>query len=110
MLFLSFLFAMLGFRDEFGGIIIVSLWISFGLAFIRPVISGLVSDYTLPGDAGKITGVQQFVVGLGAAFGSILFGLLSVLFGMWASFIIIGIVLFIFALYGIVRKFHLMKK
>lgn len=110
MLFLSFLFAMLGFRDEFGGIIIVSLWISFGLAFIRPVISGLVSDYTLPGDAGKITGVQQFVVGLGAAFGSILFGILSLLFGMWASFIIIGILLFLFSFYGIVRKFHIGRK
>ena len=110
MFLLSFMFALLGFRDEFGGIIIVSLGISFGLSFIRPVISGLISDYTLPGDAGKITGVQQFLLGFGAAFGSILFGILSSFFGMGTSFIIIGGLLFLFSFYGIVRKFHLMKR
>jgi len=110
MFLLSFLFALLWFKDEFGGIIIVSLGISFGLSFIRPVISGLVSDYTLPGDSGKITGVQQFVLGFGAAFGSILFGVLSVIFGMGISFIIIWILLFLFSFYGIMRKFHLIRK
>ena len=110
MFFLSFLFALLGFRDEFGWIIVISLGISFGLSLLRPAISWLISDYTLPGDAGKITGVEQFLVGFGSAFGSIVFGILSVMFGMGVSFIIIWVLLFLFALYGIVRKFHLIKR
>jgi MFS family permease len=74
------------------------------------VISGLISDYTLPQDSGKITGVQEFVAGFGAAFGSILFGILSVMFGIGPSFVIMGVLLFLFAFYGIIRKFHLLKK
>jgi len=39
LLFLSFLFAMLGLKETFRGIMILSLGISMGLALIRPVIS-----------------------------------------------------------------------
>lgn len=105
--FLSFLFAWLATRDGFTNIVIMSFGIAFALSLIRPVISGLISDHALPEDTGKITGVQQFVAWLGSAFGSILFGVLSVLRGMEASFILMGGMLFFFASYSIIRKFRL---
>ncbi len=109
-IFLSFLFALLWFKDSFGGIITVSFGIAFGLSLVRPVISWLVSDHTLPEDNGKITWVQQFIVWLGSAFGSILFGVLSAVFGMGMGFIFIWIALFLFGFYSAIRKFHLLKK
>jgi predicted MFS family arabinose efflux permease len=100
----------LWFRESFGGIIVVSLGIAFWLSLIRPAISWLISDHTLPEDTGKITGVQQFVIWLGSAFGSILFGILSAIFGMGNWFIIIWATLFLFSLYSIIRKFHIGRK
>lgn len=110
MLFLSFLFALLWPREGFLGIIIISLGIAVGLSLIRPVISWLISDYTKHEDTGKITWMQHFVVGLGSAFGSIFFGVLSFVFGMSTSFILIGMLLFLFAFYNILRKFHIFDK
>lgn len=39
LLFLSFLYALLGFKDGFASIITISLGISFGLSLLRPAIS-----------------------------------------------------------------------
>lgn len=108
--FMSFLYTLLGLRDGFVSILVISLGIAFGLSLLRPAISGLISEYTHPGDDGKITGLQHCVGGLGAALGSLIFGGLSSLRGMEFAFISIGIFLFLFALRGIVRKFHITEK
>ncbi len=107
---MSFLYALLGLKDGFASILTISLGIAFGLSLLRPAISGLISEYTHPGDDGKITGLQHCVGGLGAALGSLLFGATASIFGMEAGFIGIGIFLFIFALWGIIRKFHVLEK
>ncbi|MFA6256217.1 MAG: MFS transporter [Candidatus Absconditabacterales bacterium] len=105
--FLSFLFALLGFKNSFGSIITISLGISVGLSLIRPVISGLISDYIDPGMGGKITGIQEFTSNFGSMCGAFIFGLLSLIFGMDNSFVIIGIIVFVFAGIGIIQRFHL---
>lgn len=110
LLFMSFLYALLGFRDGFASIIIISFGISFGLALIRPVISALISDYADPHAGGKITGIGEFVAKFGEVFGSLAFGAISVVLGMGNSFIVIGILLFILAIVGIARKFHFRSK
>ncbi len=110
LLFLSFLFALLGFRDGVGSIMIISFGIALGLSAIRPVISWLVSDYTDAGASGKITWVQEFVVNFGSMFGSVAFGVLTLILGMNNTFILIGIIVFIIALIGIIRRFHLFQK
>jgi MFS family permease len=110
LLFISFLYALLGVRDGFISIIIISFGISLGLALIRPVISSMISYYSEESSSGKITGIEEFVARFGEVFGSLLFGVLSVVLGMGNSFIAIGIGLFIFAVIGIVRKFHIFKK
>lgn len=107
LLFMSFLYALLGFRDGFASIIIISFGISFGLSLIRPVISSLVSFYADPQSSGKITGIEEFTAKSGEVFGALLFGILSVIMGMGNSFILIGVWLFVLAIVGIVKKFHL---
>ena len=59
LLFMSFLYALLGLRDGFASIMTISLGIAFGLSLLRPAISGLISEYTRPEDDGKITGIQH---------------------------------------------------
>lgn len=110
LLFMSILYALLGFRDGFASIMIISFGISLGLSLMRPVISALISDYSEAASSGKITGIGEFVAKFGEVFGSLAFGVLSLIFGMSNSFIVIGIVLFILAIAGIIRKFHLRSK
>lgn len=110
LLFMSFLYALLGVRDGFVSVIIISFGISLGLALIRPVISSMISYYSEESSSGKITGIEEFIARFGEVFGALLFGVLSVAFGMGNSFIIIWVGLFIFAAIGIVRKFHLLKR
>jgi len=110
LLFVSILCALLWFRDGFGSILIITFGISLGLSLIRPVISALVSDYTDPEASGKITGIEEFVANFGAMFGSLAFGSISAIIGMGNSFILIWVLLFIFAVVGIIRKFHIFQK
>lgn len=110
LLFISFLYALLGIRDWFASIIIISFGISLGLALIRPVISSMISYYSDASSSGKITWIEEFVARFGEVIGSLLFGVLSVAFGMGNSFVLIGIWLFIRAAIGIVKKFHIFKR
>ncbi len=110
LLFLSFLFALLGFQDNFGSIMIISFGIALGLSAIRPVISWLISDYTEVGSSWKVTWIQEFMVNFWSMFGSIAFGVLTLMFGMENSFLVIGIVVFLIAVVGIIRRFHLFQK
>jgi len=110
LLFLSFLYALLGFRDGFGSIIIISLGIAFGLSMLRPVISWLISYYIDPSVWGKITWIQEFTANFWAMFGALFFGVLTLFLGMSASFIIIGVWIFLIATIGIIKKFHLLPK
>ncbi|AHB40832.1 Membrane protein [candidate division SR1 bacterium RAAC1_SR1_1] len=103
-LFLSFLFASFGFNESFGSILIISFGISLGLSMIRPVISSLISEQTHINDTGTITGVQQFVAMLACIFGSIGFGFFSEIFGMQTTFILVGLSLFVLAIWGIGKK------
>lgn len=108
--FISFLFALLGFKDSFGSIITISLGISTWLSLIRPVISWLISDYVDPGMWGKVTWIQEFTLNFGSMCGALIFWILSLVFGMGNSFIIIGILIFIFAWIGIAKRFHIFQK
>ncbi|MEI7562475.1 MAG: MFS transporter [bacterium] len=108
--FMSFLFALLGLKDGFVSTLTISLGIAFGLALLRPAISGLISDYTRPEHEGKITGIQHCVSGLGSAIGALVFGGIASIFSMESGFIGIGIFLFLFALRGIIRKFHISER
>ena len=110
LLFLSFLFALLGFKDNFGGIITITLGISVWLSLIRPVVSWLISDYVDHGMWGKISWIQEFMGNLWAMFGTLVFWVLSLFFGMSDSFVIIGIVIFIVASIGLIQRFHLLRK
>lgn len=104
LLFLSFLFASFGFNESLGSIMIISFAISFGLSFMRPVISGLISDYTHPKDAWTIAGVQQFAAMLGSIIGILGFGGFSGIIGIQNTFLLIGIGLFVFAIRWIGKK------
>lgn len=103
-LFLSFLFASFGFNESFGSILIISFGISLWLAMIRPVIYGLLTDQIHKEHAGTITGVQQFVAMLSSIVWGIGFWLLSEIFGLKATFVLIGLSLFILALWLIWKK------
>ncbi|MBU1759090.1 hypothetical protein KKG31_08470 [Patescibacteria group bacterium] len=55
LLFLSFLYTLLGFQEGFGVILTISFGIAMGLSILRPVISALVSDFTPMKDGGTVT-------------------------------------------------------
>lgn len=96
LVFLSFLYILLGFNESYINIMIITFTISFALSMIRPAVSALVSDYIHKKDEGKITGVQEFVGKVGEIWWSLLFGLLwFFLWGVQGAFIAIGIALLI---------------
>jgi MFS family permease len=80
------------------------------LSLIRPVISGLISDYADPGMWGKVTWIQEFTLNFGSMCGALIFGLLSLVFGMSDSFIVVGIITFVIAWIGIIKRFHLFQR
>ncbi|MCF7834848.1 MFS transporter [Candidatus Gracilibacteria bacterium] len=103
-LFLSFMYTLLGYNEGFRAIITISFGIALGLAAIRPVISGLISDNVKSNDIGTITGVGEFTGRLGDIFGAIIFGILSGIIGISGSFIFIGIALFVISLRLLLRS------
>lgn len=103
MIFLSFLYTLLGFNEGFRAIVTISFGIAVGLSIMRPILSGIISDHTRPQESGTITASGEFVGRIGDILGSLGFGVLSVMLGLHASFVIIGIVIFC------VGAFQLMK-
>jgi hypothetical protein len=73
------------------------------------VISAYISDCTSPKDEGTISGVGEFVSKLWEVVGILLFGAASTLFGIEASFILVGITIFVIAAIGLLRRFHVLQ-
>lgn len=110
LLFVSFLYMLLGYNEWFRSIMIITFAISLGLSLMRPVISAYVSDCTDPKDEWTISGVGEFVSRLGEMIGILLFGIFSTIFWIQSSFILVGIGIFIFASIWLIKRFHLFHK
>lgn len=110
LLFISFLYMLLGYNEWFRSIMIITFAISLGLSLMRPVISAYVSDCTDPKDEWTMSGVGEFVSKLWEMVGILLFGITSVFFGIQVSFILVGITIFIIALAGLARRFGIFQK
>lgn len=104
LVFLSFLYAFLAFEHSFGGIMLASFGIAFGLSIIRPAISSLISSYTTKENSGSVTGLQTFTSGIGKIAGSIGFGIISAIFGIQIAFFVVGLGTFVLAIRGISKK------
>lgn len=61
LIFMSFLYVLLGFQEIFIVILILTFGISLGIAMLQPLTSALTSSYTHQKDKGVITGAQEFV-------------------------------------------------
>ncbi len=110
LMFMAILYMLLWLTTGFVSIIVVSFGISLGLAMIRPIISALISDYSNPNAGGKITWIGEFVGKFGEVFWALVFGIISAVLGMNNSFVLIGILLFIIAGFGITKKFRIFQK
>lgn len=106
LLFLSFLYALLGYNENFTAIVIITFGISMWMSVMRPVISWLITDYTHKDDAGTITGSQEFVGRAWDIIWALAFGILSVIFGIKLSFLLVWITIFIISFYGLFKKFY----
>ncbi len=107
--FLSLLYLLLWFNEGFRNIMVITFGISLWLSLMRPVISAYISDCTRPEDEGTITGVGEFVGKLGEIVGVLWFGLLSAIFSLQTSFVIIWIFAMLLAIAGIIKRFRFFK-
>ena len=110
LLFISFLYMLLGYHEWFRSIMTITFAISLGLSLMRPVISAYISDCTDPKDEWTISGVGEFISKLGEMIGIILFGISSVLFGIQTSFVLVGIAIFFIAVAGLARRYRIFQK
>ncbi len=110
LLFISFLYMLLGYNEGFRSIMTITFAISLGLSLMRPVISAYVSDCTSPEDEGTISGVEEFVAKLGEVVGILAFGVVSAIFSIQLSFLLVGITIFTIAVIGLVRRFGLLQR
>ena len=110
LLFISFLYMLLGYNEWFRSIMTITFAISLGLSLMRPVISAYVSDCANPEDEWTITGVGEFVSKLWEMVGILFFWISSALFGIQTSFILVGIGIFIFANIWLAKRFHVFSK
>jgi MFS family permease len=106
LIFLSFLYGALWFDISFWSILIISFGISLGLSLIRPIISALITENCHDNDFWSITGVQQFVAQLWMMCGSVGFGIVSYIFGMYTVFFLVGLSLFVLATWGLFKRFQ----
>jgi len=110
LLFISFLYMLLGYNEWFRSIMTITFAISLGLSIMRPVISAFVSDCTDPKDEWAISWVGEFISKLWEMIGILLFGISSTIFGIQTSFILVGIAIFILALAGLARRFGILRR
>ena len=104
-IFLAFLFALLGFNENFGAIMTISFGIAVWLAMMRPIISGMISDYAHPKDGWTVTSAWEFTWRIGEICGALIFGILSAIVWLNSSFMIIGAIIFVISTYQLGRKF-----
>lgn len=110
LLFISFLYMLLGYNEWFRNIITITFAISLGLSLMRPVISAYTSDCAGPEDEWAISGVSEFVSRLWEVIGILLFGAFSALFGVQISFLLVGVGIFMLASIWLINRFHLFRK
>lgn len=110
LLFISFLYMLLGYNEWFRNIMIITFAISLGLSLMRPVISAFVSDCTDPKDEWTMSGVEEFIGKFWEITGIMLFGISSTIFGIKTSFVLVGMAIFIIALAGLARRFNIFQK
>ncbi|EKD25381.1 MAG: hypothetical protein ACD_80C00077G0006 [uncultured bacterium (gcode 4)] len=111
LLFMSFLYLLIGYNESFRNVIIITFGISLWLSLMRPVISAYISDCTNPKEEGTISGVGEFVGKVWEIIGVLLFGALSIIFGsIQISFIIIGIIILAISVIGIIKRYNLFQK
>jgi MFS family permease len=104
LLFLAFLFALLGISQWFVNIMVISFGIALGLALLRPIISWLVSEFVNPKDIWTISGVQWFSAMLGDIAWVIWFGIISSFIWVETTFVLIWIGLFAIGWYFAFQK------
>jgi len=109
LLFLSLLYILLGYSEWFRNIMTITFGISLWLSLMRPVISSYVSDCTRQEDEGTMTWVGEFIGKLWEIVGVILFGIISAMFGLQTSFVVIGISIFVVALFGMIKRFRFFR-
>ena len=101
---------LLGYNEGFRSIMTITFAISLGLSLMRPVISAYISDCTPPEAEGTISGVGEFVARLGEVMWVLLFGIISSLFGIQTSFVLVGLGVFILAGFGLARRFGIIGR
>lgn len=106
LLFMSFFYFMLGLNESFRTILIITFGISFGLALMRPVISAYISDCTNSSEEWTISWVAEFIGKAGEIIWVLLFGGLSMAFGVQGSFVFVGILVFIVSLWGLAKGYR----
>ncbi len=110
LLFISFLYMLLGYNEWFRSIMIITFAISLGLSLMRPVISAYISDCTDPKDEGTMSGVGEFVSKLWEMIGILLFGIVSAMVGIQASFVLVGITVFLVSTLWLARRFGVFRR
>ncbi|GHW02698.1 hypothetical protein AGMMS50249_4840 [candidate division SR1 bacterium] len=103
-IFMSLMYVLLGFQDNFAIILVLTFGISLGIAFLNPITVGLVSDYAQNKDQGVIAGATNFTGKLGEILGSLGFGILVTFIGVQSGFILVGAALFILGLWIVSKK------
>lgn len=110
LLFMSLLYLLLGYHESFNNILIITFGISLWLALMRPIISAYVSDCTNPKEEWTISWIAEFVGKAGEIVWVLLFGVLSLLFGVQWSFIVVGVIVFIVSVLGLFQRYKVFWK
>lgn len=105
LVFLSFLYAILGFNVSFGAILVISFGIALALSLIRPIISALITEDAHITDTGMLTGVQQFISQFAKMAGSLGFGMVVSLIWMHSGFFLVGLSLFVLSVWWLSKRY-----
>jgi threonine/homoserine/homoserine lactone efflux protein len=76
-----------------------------GLALMRPIISAYISDCTNPKEEWTISWVAEFVGKAWEVVWVLIFGTLSLFFGVQWSFVFIGIMIFGISTRGLIQRY-----
>ena len=101
---LSFLYIALWFYEWFFIILVITFFISLGIAILNPISSALVISYTQPKDRWSMTWVQDFVSRIWDIMWSLWFWTLTALIGLQNGFIVIWISTFWLWWYLLIKK------
>ena len=101
---MSFLYIALWFNEWFYTILILTFFISLGIALLFPLTTALVISYTDPKDNGAMIWVQDFVWRAWDIIWSLWFWTLTVIIGLQKWFIIIWLCTFWLWMYLMIKK------